>query len=212
MSNLSVPGEPNVNDLTQLYEKRFNRIERALSKILAAGSTTIQKVDIVTYDNPAESELVIDWPTGKLCVYHDGRWVCTPEDPVHAIKVYADKKGNSVASPAFKFDIEKDLDNMDLVAVEAFNGTTGSGTTTIQIVNNTRGFTMLSTPLTIASGQKHDNGTAVINVGGPLLNPIRRVHWKDDIWISVLAAAGGSKGLGVFMTFAYPRLINPDAL
>jgi len=206
MSNLSLPGEANIATSEQYIEKRFNRLERAIFKLLAAGSTTIQKVDIEIYDNPSENELVVDWPTGKLCWYHDGKWICTPEDPVHAIKVYADKKGNTVGNGAFKFDIEKDLDDLDLVAVEAFNGTTGSGTTTIQIFNNTRGVNMLTTPLTIASGQKHDNATAVITQAGPIGNPFKRVHWKDDIWINVLAAGSGSKGLGVFMTFALPRL------
>lgn len=211
MSNLSLPGEPNVNDITQLYEKRFNRIERALGKILAAGSTTIVKVDIATYDSPHENEVVIDWPTGKLCWYHDNEWICAPEDPVHAIKVFADKKTNQIGTPVWKFDIEKDLDGFDLVAVEAFNGTVGTGLTTIQIYNNTRSVNMLTSPLVIASGQKHDNGTAVITELGPINNPFKRFTWKDDIWINTTAVGAGSKGLGVYMTFARPRLINPDA-
>lgn len=212
MSNLSLPNEPNINDPEQYYERRFNRLERALTKLLGAGATTLHKVDIENYDDPTENEMVIDWPTGKLCWFHDGEWICTPKDPVHAIKVYADKKGNAVAPDAFKWDVEKDLDGYDIVAVEAFNGTTGSGVTTVQIWNNTRGVNVLSTPLTIASGQKHDNGNAVITEAGPIGNPFKRVAWKDDIWISVVAAAGGSKGLGVYITLAMPRLINPDLL
>lgn len=201
MSNLSLPNEGNVSSLEQYYEKRLNRIERALGKVLAAGPTTLQKVDIEAYDGPTENELVIDWPTGKLCWYHDGQWICVPEDPVHAIKAIADKKANPVGPGIFKFDIEKDLADKDVVAVEAFNGTPGSGITTVQIYNNTKGWFMLDTPLTIAGGAKHDNGAAVIAD-----SPRNHVDWKDDIWINVLAAGAGSKGLGVYMTFAIPRL------
>ena len=205
MSNLSLPGEPNINDIAQAYEKRFNRIEVAMSKVLAAGSTTLQKVNIETYDNPAESEVVVDWPTSRICWYHDGEWHCTP-NPEHNIKVYPDKKSNSVANGAFKYDIGKTLDGYEIIHVEAFNGTVGSGATTIQLVNTTRGMNILTTPLTIASNQKHDNGAAVIRQDGPINNPFRRVHWKDDMWINVLAVGAGSKGLGVYVVYAKPIL------
>lgn len=205
--NLSLMGEWNPENIAQVYEQRFNRIERALEKILAAGATTLHKVDIDVYDAPSENEVVIDWPRDRFCFYHDGLWHCTPEDPEHAIKVYSDTRTNVAGDGIFRFDVEESLHNHEIIRVEAFNGTTGGGTTLVQISNRTRNLDILSTRLTIAGGQYHDNNAAVIRtdiVDGLAANIVK---WKDRIWIDGDSVSG--KGLGCFIRF---RKARSDAL
>lgn len=190
-------------------DKRFTRLEEAVKKILQAGPTTLHKVNIETYDNPVESEVVIDWPTQRFCWYHDDNWICVPFAPTHAIKVYSDKRVNKVQNGAFRFDIERDLDGYVLWDVAAFNGTVGSGPTTVQIQNLTKGLNLLTTVITIDAGEtnSYTAGTQpVINNAGPDADPNNMVHIGNTIWINVLSAGTGSKGLGVYMTFVLPRI------
>jgi hypothetical protein len=145
---------------------------------------------------------VVD-PVGKgFCFYLGDRWYCIwPNPPVHACKVSGDVKFNTVRDGAFRFNVEFDLDQYYITRVEAANGTVGTGATTVQLSNQTRSIDLLATPLTIASGQYHDNGNAVINVNDVVGVPSNLVTWKDRIWIDVDAVGTGSKGLHVYITF-----------
>ena len=145
---------------------------------------------------PSQGMFIVD-PVGRgFCFYLGTEWICLwSNPPVHAIKVYSDKKTNAVANGAFKFDVEQDLADYYVTKVEAAHGTPGSGATTVQISNQTQGFDILNIPLTIASGQRHDNGNAVINIDNS------QVAWKDAIWIDVDTVGAGSKGLHVYITF-----------
>jgi hypothetical protein len=207
--NLSRRRERNVASPEEYVDKRFSRLETAVAKVLATGPTTLHKIDIETYDTPAESEIAIDWPTQRLCWYHDGEWICVPMSPTHAIKVFPEKKFNKVDTDgAFRFDIERDLDGYHLFDVAAFNGTVGSGPTVVSILNITRGINLLTTNITIDGGKTNSYfSTApqpVINMGGPTGNPNNKVNLGDTIWINVPTVGTGSKGLGVYMTFVLP--------
>lgn len=152
---------------------------------------------------PWQGMFVVNPVERAFCFYLGEQWYCVygGHPPVHAIKVNSDKKANAIAAGAFKFNVEFDLDNHYITQVEAFNGTAGSGATTVQITKN--GVDILSTPLTIASGQLHDNGAAVIN------QALNQVSWKDVMWIDIDAAGSGSKGLGVYITF-HPAQIEEE--
>jgi len=154
-------------------------------------------------NQPQEGMFVVDPTDPELpgwCFFLSGEWYCIyPRHPQHAIKVTSDKKGNKVENGAFRFHIAKDLDGHVISYVEAGNGTAGSGDTIVQISNQTRGLDILSTRLTINSGQYIHNEAAVIAtalVGG---QPTNRVFWKDRIWIDVDAVGAGSKGLYVYI-------------
>lgn len=207
-SDFSLPGEPGISTPEQFQEQRFNRIEQVLYKMLAAGETTLQKVDIEDYVSPQESEIVIDWPTNRFCWYHDGQWHCTPADPEHAIKVYGDTKTNQVKDGAFKFTVEESLDNFDIIWVEGGNGEAGGSSNIMQISNRTRNIDLLTTRITIPAGSysSKDAGSQPVidkslSTGGI---PANRVRWGDRIWIDVDAASG--KGLHVYIRFRPMRI------
>jgi hypothetical protein len=184
--------------------ERIEKLEAALRIEQQAKMSAVQTIRKRTFLGPSQGMVAINWPTRQLCFYHDNQWICLPFPPTHAIKVFHDKKVNKVENGAFKFSIEHDLDEYDLFDVSAFNGTVGSGTTTVQISNQTRGLDLLSTPITIPGGAYDSDASGtppVINQGGSLDNPTRRVHKNDRIWIDVDTVGAGSKGLGVYMTF-----------
>jgi hypothetical protein len=184
--------------------------EKAISAIRQAKMSDVQVVDIENFNDPIESMVCVDWPTGKYCWYHDGEWICVPPDPTHAIKVYGDRAINKVYNGAFRFTIGHNLDNTILVYAEGFNGTVGSGSTTAQVSNQTRGIDMLTTPIVVPSGATSSAVPATINTGGPITNPFNRVEHKDVIWIDVDSVGSGSKGFGCFLTFApFP---DPESL
>lgn len=192
-------------DSSQVLTDRMNVIEKTLRTLQQTQAASVQIVDTENFNDPIEGMVVVDWPTSRLCYYHDGRWICTPENPVHAIKVYSDRTINKVGDGAFKFPIEEDLGELDILAVRGFNGTPGVGTTTIQISNRTRGIDILSTLITIDSGEISSKTAAVPPIirtdGIPAAN---HVHEDDQIWIDVDAVGSGSKGLGVYITFGIP--------
>jgi len=193
----------------QVLSDRIDRIEKTLRTSIQAQMTAVQVVDTENFNDPAEGMVAVDWPTSRLCYYHAGRWICTPENPVHAIKVFTDRTINKIGDGAFKFPVEEDLAELDIIAVRGFNGTVGTGPTTIQISNRTRGLDILSTPITIDAGEissKTAGTPPVIRTDGiPAAN---HVHEDDEIWIDVDAIGGGSKGLGVYITFAIPIIDN----
>lgn len=196
-------------DSAQVFNDRMDLVEKALRTMQQAQAASVQVVDTENFNDPIEGMVVVDWPTSRLCYYHDGRWICTPENPVHAIKVFSDRTSNRVGNGAFRFPIEQDLAELDILAVRGFNGTVGTGVTTIQISNQTRGLDILSTPITIDSGEissKTAGTPPVIRTDGtPAAN---HVHEDDVIWIDVDTIGTGSKGLGVYITFGIPLVPN----
>lgn len=184
--------------------ERIEQLETAARIERQAKMSSVQTIRERTFLGASQGMIAINWPTKQLCFYHDNEWICLPVPATHAIKVFAETKANKVGNGAFRFSVERDLDGYELFDVSAFNGTTGSGSTIVQISNQTRGLDFLSTPITIPGGayDSHTGTQPVINQGGPIANPFRRVAMDDRIWIDVDAVGAGSKGLGVYLTFA----------
>lgn len=182
--------------------RRIENLEAQLRIVNQVRMSSVQTVRIKTLLGASQGMIGIDWPTRSLCFYHDDKWICIPFPPTHAIKVFSDRENNKVLNGAFRFSVEPDLDGYDLLDVYAFNGTAGGGPTTVQISNETRGINFLSSLLTIPGGAYDSGISGLVDQGGPIDNPFRRVVEGDRIWINPTAVGGGSRGLGVYMTFA----------
>lgn len=201
-------GEFNADTMDDLYAKIASLQNRI--RLIHKTPTFVERVNPVTLPDPAEGQVAIDSRSDCLIYYANEFWreKCSA---VHAMKVFGDTTANKVRDGAFRFTVEKDLDDTTVTLIEAFNGTVGSGATTAQVRNMTRGIDLLTTSVTVASGADHDNGAAVINDAGlfPLEN--NRVSWKDVIWINTTAVGAGSKGFGVYMTFHGPKVdLTPE--
>lgn len=74
--------------------------QRAIDIMRQPGPTTVQIVDIETYDEPSEGEVVLDWPTKRICWWHDGEWRCVGGMDVE--NFYNSTSGGTVSSvPAY---------------------------------------------------------------------------------------------------------------
>lgn len=165
--------------------------------------SVIERVNPLTLPDPVEAQIAIHSRTFCLIRYANGKWraICYA---VHAMKVFGDMKNNTVRNGAFRFSLESDLNGFDVVGASAFNGTAGSGDTTLTITNETRELDILNSELVIPGGE-YDSGNdledADINDGGDPDDPNNRVYTHDRIWINTTAVGSGSKGLGVYMMF-----------
>lgn len=162
--------------------------------------TWIERVNPVTLPDPVEGQVAIDARTNCFIYYSNHAWreKC---GAVHAIKIYPDRALNKVEDGAFRFPVEEDLDGTVIEQVQLFNGIPGTGATTIEVQNITRGIDILSSPLTLASGGTITTGQAAINEGGPTATPNNMVNKGDMIWINTTAVATGSKGAGCYIFF-----------
>lgn len=118
---------------------------------------------------------------------------------IFEIKVFEDTVVVTAGDGAFKFDIPSDLDESELIDVEAWvTEPSSSGNVVVTIWNETQGIEMLSTALTIDAGELNDKDAAVpfvINIANA------EVAYGDEIWINVDNAGTGALGLGVKVAF-----------
>lgn len=178
--------------------ERMKRLEEQVRILTAAQMSHVQTGRHETFLNPSQGMTLVDWHTFQFCFYHDNAWICIPFPATHAIKVYGDTKLNRVRNGAFKFAIEEDLDGTELIAARAFNGTVGTGTTTVQISKAGGTIDVLSTPIGIPSGTNYSFTAPTINQAGTIRQAVEGDMW----WIDVDAVGTGSKGLGVYLSFA----------
>lgn len=203
----------------------ISALQVEVKQLRQPGASSIQADRFDQTVDPPPWGMMLNWPgrhveaapTDTLVYYHPGYvdpntgevvtqgWKGIRPVRVKNIKVYSDRRLNRVnADGAFRFTIEEDLANTKIIWVRAFNGTVGTGATTIQIRNTTRGFDVLTVPITIDSGQISSKTAAVqpqIDTGGTLSDPRNKVHDDDFMFIDVDAVGTGSKGLGVYIAF-----------
>lgn len=102
-----------------------------------------------------------------------------------------------VTGPCFEWEIPEDLDNSDLVKVEAYVTTaSSSGLVQVSIYNETQAHGMLSTPVSIDVGDLNSkDATTPAVVGSP------NVAWGDHLRVDVDGAGTGATGLGLVCYF-----------
>lgn len=119
---------------------------------------------------------------------------------IYEIKVFDDDTDVAVMDNAFVLEIPEDLDNSELIKVEAYISTAGTGETRVNIRKGaacTAGSDILSTPIRIDSTEcnSKDAGTQPVVSGGAVT-----CEWGQHLHIDVDAAGSGAKGLGVIIT------------
>lgn len=98
----------------------------------------------------------------------------------------------------FIWEIEDKLDGAYLLELGLWCTTVGTGATVCQVRNETTTHDMLSTPVTIESGERSSR-TAVTQ---PVINPLyQQVSAGDFLSIDVDTASDAQKGLGIWLTF-----------
>jgi hypothetical protein len=166
---------------------------------------TIHTFDRAKYIDPVQGEIFWDFQFQRGYIYHHERYRPLAP-PTYHIKVTSDDRPIITGNNKFVFMISRDMggytpDEGDpypdfyLYDAEAYVSTAGS--CTVQIRNVTHGNTMLSTPLTIDSGEYTTRTAAVQRVIDPGNDFVR---WADLIAIDITAASG-CMGLGVILVF-----------
>lgn len=118
---------------------------------------------------------------------------------IYAIEVFEVDRSIVVGDRAFEWEIPEDLDQSVLIKVEGYINTAGTGATEIQLRNRTTSADMLSTKITIDSGEIRSKDAAV----QPVIDAGQdTVSWGDMISVDVDAAATGGVGMGVICYFA----------
>ena len=114
------------------------------------------------------------------------------------VKCVADTIGPSVGNGITHVTIPSTLDGKNLQSAQAHVYTAGTGsTTTVQLHNLTDGQDMLSTPITIDSGEKDSSTAATPSVVGSYGG----VSTADVIRIDVDVVASSTLGLEIRMVF-----------
>lgn len=205
--------------------ERIANLEDQVKQLRQAGPSHVQSDAHDKEYDPFPWQMMLHWPGGhrvawpesNMVYYHPGRvhpvtGEVTPAGfkhvappATHAIKVFTDTKANKVGTGVFRFHITEDLADTKLIRAEAGQGVVGTGVTTVQLTNQTRGTTLLDVPITIDSGDDSSyfaTTPSEVNVGGDPTDPDNKVHLGNWMWIDTLAVGTGSKGLALYLTFA----------
>jgi len=131
-------------------------------------------------------------------------------DPIPSLAMWPIKVGRDnlqvqTGDARFVWEIPEDLDGHVLMKVAAFISNPGSGTTEVMIRDVQSSIDILSTPITIDSGEKSSKTAATLPVVDPTY---AEVAWGQQLAIDVDSAAVGATGLGVYFYF----LASPDAV
>lgn len=118
-----------------------------------------------------------------------GRFVGIIFSSVEAVVVGNDAGGWFLVIPA-------DLNNSSLIEAQAAVYTTGTGTT-VQVRNVTGAVDMLSTAITIDSGEN----TSYTAATPPVINPANADVSTGDIIVVDADVAGGAEGLDIILAF-----------
>ena len=191
-------------DLIDDLYGRLHVVEERL-RLLQRTPTVIERINPVTLPDPVEGQIAVDSRSNCLIYYANGAWreKCSA---VKNIKVYSDRTVNKIEDGAFRFTVEEDLADTLIEQVEVFNGTEGSGLTSCQIENVTRGINILNSVQSVPSDLWASGVDADIDTGGDPADPNNMVHYKDRIWVNTTAVGSGSKGFGTYITFHGPKV------
>lgn len=71
---------------TDVLLGRISSLEEQVKILRQAKASSIQTLDTVNYNDPAQGELVIDWPTGCIMYYHINEWHPVDGDCMETLK------------------------------------------------------------------------------------------------------------------------------
>jgi hypothetical protein len=159
--------------------------------------------DVVIGEKLVAARYQIDGDTGELTI------TLLERGSIRNIKLFADPNacdGNLDESVRvvvagdgkWVFEIDRDEDEYKLFYVRAFVSLAGSGTISVQLHNITQGVDMLSTKVTIDSGELSSKTAAVPYV---VNDATSQVLDGDQIRLDVDDAGAGAEGLGVNIGF-----------
>jgi hypothetical protein len=188
-----------------VLEERIRQLEnetRLLRQSLQV--TTLHTFDRAPYIDAVQGEVLWDFQFQRGYIFHHEKWRPLAP-PTYHIKVFPDTRPVATGDEKFVFMVSRDMGGYTpdlgepypsfyLYDAEAYVSTTGANT--IQIRNVTQSNDMLSTPLTIDSGEfttRTATTQRVIDPGDSV------VDWGDLISIDVDVAGG--YGLGVILVF-----------
>jgi hypothetical protein len=148
---------------------------------------------------PANGSICMDYSEeGDPFYFYDLEWRPFVGYPSFEMKVFGDLQTVGAGNSKFVFMIPDDVDGMTLYRARAYVTTvSSSGAVNVMVRKNTAN-DMLSTALTIDSGEKNTYTAAtpyVINLANAT------VVMGDEIHIDVDNAGTGAKGLGVVLGF-----------
>ena len=179
--------------------RRLDKLERQVKSMSTRAGRTVQldRAASSTVPSGAEGQLLIEAEGGGLRYFSNGEW---RGGAMYEIKLCADNQAVVGGDGLFKFAIPHDVHSASLVFVRAYvTAVSTSGKPTVMIRNATTGHNMLSTPVTIDVSEKNSRTAAI----PPVIDPsYHRVSADDEIWINVVAAGSGARGLGVTVQFA----------
>lgn len=117
----------------------------------------------------------------------------------YEIKIAADDSTFDPTDEPFVFAIPRGLNRTQLISAEAFVSTVGSSQTEVSINNLTLAVAMLSTNITIDSGDYTSYVAA--NESVVAAPPDALVHTGNRIQVQIENAGSGAMGLGVILEF-----------
>lgn len=189
----------------EVLEQRLKQAENELRLIRQSmQTTTLHAFDRAPYIDPTQGEVLWDFQYQRSYIHHHGKWRPT-QPPTYHIKVFKDNKPVTAGDKAFAFMVSRDMGGFTPAVGEPYPSfylydaeayVTTAGANTIQIRNMTTGNDMLSTRLTIDSGEFTTRTAATQRV----IHATNSVcSWADLIAIDVDVAGG--MGLGVILVF-----------
>jgi hypothetical protein len=204
-----------------VLQRQIHTMQRRLNAMAQTGPSSIQPDDWEDALSPAPWEVMAHWPGhhpdatphDNLVYFHPGYvdaptgativekgWKAFNDRRVKNIKIYGDRRPNRVDTTyGFRFPIEEDLHKTKISYILGFNGTEGTGATTMTVTNITRGI-LVATPV-VPSGLRL-SGAVAINEAGPVLTPNNMVFENDWFHIMITTVGAGSRGLGIYIKFS----------
>jgi hypothetical protein len=159
----------------------------------------IARVDPVSYLNPYEGQRAIDPTDEQHMWYSNGEWRKAAGFGIYEIKVFEDINPVVVGDDKFIWEIPEDLDEAEVIKVEGFVSTVGSGSTQVAIrLASPPGSVpadILSAKIIIDAGEHNSKDAGA----QPVINTNTIVAWGDHLHIDVDAAGSGAKGLGIIV-------------
>jgi hypothetical protein len=184
--------------ISELY-RRVANLEAQLVSARSIGNIYSPRINPIAYPTPVEGQHAIDPADDQHMWFARGEWRKATGFGIYDIKVYEDTVPASAGDGSFKTEIPEDFDGAELVKVEGYVSTaSSSGSLQVQVQNRTASVDMLSSKITIDSGELNskDSGTQPV-----VIQANAGVSWGDHIWLDIDAAGSNALGLGIILYF-----------